>query len=91
MPVTDALRRGLAVDAFVIVTDNETWSGDRCPVQALDRYRRQAGIPAKLVVIALGADRYSLTDPDDAYQLNVAGFDATVPQVVSNFVRGRFP
>jgi 60 kDa SS-A/Ro ribonucleoprotein len=86
LPMQDALERGLAVDAFVIVTDSETWAGDRHPVQALDRYRRATGIAARMVVIAMAANGYSIADPNDALQMDVAGFDATVPQVVAEFV-----
>jgi 60 kDa SS-A/Ro ribonucleoprotein len=88
LPMQDALERGLVVDAFVIVTDSETWAGDRHPVQALHRYRRTTGIAAKLVVIAMAANGYSIADPNDALQMDVAGFDASVPQVVADFVRG---
>jgi 60 kDa SS-A/Ro ribonucleoprotein len=86
LPMQDALKRGLAVDAFVIVTDSETWAGDRHPVQALQRYRRSTGIAAKLVVIAMAANGYSIADPNDALQMDVAGFDASVPGVVAQFV-----
>ncbi|MBZ5608367.1 MAG: TROVE domain-containing protein [Acidobacteriia bacterium] len=91
LPMRDALERGLAVDAFVIVTGNPAWSRDRDPVQALERYRRQTGIAAKLVVIAMAANQCSIADPNDAFQMDVAGFDASVPQVVSNFIRSRLP
>ena len=89
LPMRDALDRKLAVDAFVIVTDNETWAGDRHPVQALERYRRSSGIAAKLVVIAMAANGYSIADPEDAFQMDVAGFDASVPEVVAGFLKGR--
>jgi 60 kDa SS-A/Ro ribonucleoprotein len=89
LPIRDALERGLAVDAFVILTDSETWAGDMHPVQALDRYRRATGIPAKLVVIAMAANGYSIADPDDAFQMDVAGFDASVPALVTEFILGR--
>ncbi len=89
LPMVDALKRGLAVDAFVIVTDDENWAGQQHPAQALDRYRRTTGIAAKLVVIAMAAERCSIANPDDAFQMDVAGFDASVPAVVSNFIRGR--
>jgi 60 kDa SS-A/Ro ribonucleoprotein len=89
LPMMDALDRQLAVDAFVIITDNETWTGEQHPAQALDRYRRQTGIAARLVVIAMAAGECSIADPNDAYQMNVAGFDASVPAVVSDFIRGR--
>ena len=89
LPMQDALERALPVDAFVLVTDNETWAGDRHPVQALDRYRRNTGIAAKMVVIAMAANGFSIADPNDALQMDVAGFDASVPEVVAEFVKGR--
>lgn len=87
LPMRDALRRNLAVDAFVIMTDNETWSGDRHPVQALEAYRKATGIAAKLVVIAMAASSCSIADPNDAFQMDVAGFDGSVPEVVSGFIK----
>lgn len=87
LPMRDALRRNLAVDAFVIMTDNETWSGDRHPVQALDAYRKATGIAAKLVVIAMAANSNSIADPNDAFQMDIAGFDASVPEVVTAFIK----
>jgi 60 kDa SS-A/Ro ribonucleoprotein len=89
LPMQDALDRKLAIDAFMIVTDNETWAGDKHPVQALERYRRTTGIAAKLVVIAMAANAYSIADPNDAFQMDVAGFDASVPQVVAEFINSR--
>ena len=91
LPMLDALKRGLLVDAFVIVTDDETWAGDQHPAQALERYRRLTGIAARLVVIAMSAARTSTVDANDAFQLEVAGFDRSVPELVSDFIRGRFP
>ncbi len=88
LPIRDVLERGLAVDAFVIVTGNETWVGEGHPAEAIEHYRRATGIAAKLVVIAMAAERCSIADPNDALQLDVAGFDASVPGVVTNFIRG---
>jgi 60 kDa SS-A/Ro ribonucleoprotein len=86
LPFEDALNRSLPIDAFVLMTDSETWAGERHPVQALVQYRKASGIAAKLVVIAMAANRFSIADPNDALQLDVVGFDASVPGVVSNFV-----
>lgn len=83
LPMRDAEDRGLAVDAFVIVTANR--GNVR---QALERYRRSSGIAAKLVVIAMHSEVCNATDPDDALQLGMAGFDASVPRVVEEFLRG---
>lgn len=89
LPMEDALARNLAVDAFVILTDNETWAGERHPAQALERYRRATGIPARLAVIAMAANAYSIADPEDAFQMDAAGFDASVPQVLAEFLKSR--
>ena len=89
LPIHDALDRGLAVDAFVILTDNETWSGDEHPVPALEEYRKTTGINAKLAVIAMAANQYGIVDPTDASQMNIVGFDATVPAVLMQFITGR--
>jgi 60 kDa SS-A/Ro ribonucleoprotein len=87
LAIQDALERDLPVDTFVIVTDSETWSGDCDPGRAILAYREKTGITAKLAVIAMTADTYSTADPSDPLQIAVAGFDATVPVVVSNFIR----
>jgi len=83
LAMRDAENRGLALDAFVIVTAN-------CPklTHSLERYRRSSGIAAKLVVIDPASETCYATDPDDAWQLGVVGFDASVPRVVAEFLRG---
>ena len=87
LPMEDALQRRLKVDAFLILTDSETWAGDQHPVQALDRYRQKTGIAARLIVVAMAANRYSIADPNDALQMDVVGFDTSVPGVIANFIR----
>lgn len=86
LPFTDALARGLEIDAFVLLTDSETWAGRAHPVQALAEYRRVTGLPAKLAVLATAANRYSIADPLDIHQLDVAGFDASVPSILREFL-----
>lgn len=86
LPMLWALGRKQAFDAFVIYTDNESWAGRVHPDQALNQYRQKMGIPAKLVACAMTADRYSVANPDDTGQLDVVGFDAATPNVISNFI-----
>jgi 60 kDa SS-A/Ro ribonucleoprotein len=43
------------------------------------------GIAAKLVVVAMASNGFSVADPDDAGMLDVVGFDAATPQVISDF------
>ena len=84
--IEDALDRGLTVDAFVVVTDQEK-AGQEQPSRVLERYRRAIGLAAKLVVIAMAAEQCEMTDPNDALQMSVAGFDASVPEIVEQFLR----
>jgi 60 kDa SS-A/Ro ribonucleoprotein len=85
LPILYALREKLEVDAFVIYTDNESWSGPVHVHQALRRYRNETGIDAKLIVVALSATEFSVADPSDAGSLNCVGFDGALPQVISSF------
>jgi len=88
-PMLWALANGVKADAFVVYTDSETWYGQVHPVQALQEYRRQTGIPAKLVVVGMVANRFSVADPHDAGMLDVVGFDTAVPQLMADFISNR--
>jgi 60 kDa SS-A/Ro ribonucleoprotein len=86
-PMLYALERGLTVDAFVVYTDSETWAGSIHPVQALRHYREMTSIAAKLVVVGMVSNGFSIADPDDAGMLDVVGFDAATPAVIADFIR----
>jgi 60 kDa SS-A/Ro ribonucleoprotein len=85
LPMKWALKRKLAVDVFVVYTDSETWAGTPHPAQALRMYRDEMGIPAKMIVVGMTSNGFSIADPDDAGMLDVVGFDTAVPQVMSDF------
>jgi 60 kDa SS-A/Ro ribonucleoprotein len=87
LPMVWALKNRVAADVFVVYTDSETWAGNIHPVQALRRYREGMGIPAKLVVVGMTSNGFSIADPDDAGMLDVVGFDASTPQMISDFAR----
>jgi 60 kDa SS-A/Ro ribonucleoprotein len=86
LPMVEALRHRWAIDIFVIFTDNETWAGDVHPAQALRQYRERMGIAAKLVVVAMTSNGFTIADPDDGGMLDVVGFDAATPSVMSDFI-----
>jgi len=88
LPMLHALTQGLKVDAFVVYTDSETWAGQIHPVQALRQYRERTGIAAKLVVVGMVSNGFSIADPADAGMLDVVGFDTAAPAVIADFVRG---
>lgn len=88
VPVRYALDRKLEVDAFVILTDSETWAGKQHPVQALYQYRKRINPHAKLAVMAATANGGTVCDPADPLAFGVAGFDAAAPALVMDFIRG---
>lgn len=88
LPMVHALKEGLLIDTFVVLTDNETWAGSIHPHQALAEYRRKTGIDARLVVVAMTATEFSIADPADPGMLDVSGFDAAVPSLLASFSRG---
>ncbi|MBV9219642.1 MAG: TROVE domain-containing protein [Methylobacteriaceae bacterium] len=88
LPMLYAIERKLAVDAFVVYTDSETWAGKVHPVEALRRYRSETGVAAKLVVVGMVANGFSIADPSDSGTLDVVGFDAAAPAVIADFLRG---
>ena len=87
LPMLWAQARKVAVDTFVIYTDSETWVGGIHPVQALRQYRASTGIAAKLVVVGMVANGFTIADPDDAGMLDVVGFDTATPPIINDFAR----
>ena len=86
LPMRWARATKTRVDAFVIYTDNESWAGEVHVDQAQADYRQAMGIPARLVAVAMSADRYSVANPADAGQMDVVGFDAAAPRVIRDFI-----
>jgi 60 kDa SS-A/Ro ribonucleoprotein len=88
LPMLYAQKLGRAIDTFVIYTDSETWAGDVHPVQALRAYRQASGIDARLVVVGIVSNGFSIADPADRGMLDVVGFDTATPQLIADFARG---
>jgi 60 kDa SS-A/Ro ribonucleoprotein len=88
LPMVWALKNRVEIDTFQVYTDNETFYGSIHPHQALREYREKMGIPAKIVVVAMTANGSTIADPSDPGQLDVSGFDSTVPTLLSDFSRG---
>ena len=88
LPMLYAQAARREIDTFVIYTDSETWAGDIHPVQALRDYRHASGINARLVVVGMVSNGFSIADPADPGMLDVVGFDTATPQLIADFVRG---
>jgi 60 kDa SS-A/Ro ribonucleoprotein len=87
LPMVEAQKHRWPVELFVVYTDNETWAGDIHPAEALRRYRDATGIAAKLVVVAMASNGFTIADPGDAGMLDVVGFDAATPALIADFAR----
>ena len=85
LPMLHAMEMKMNVDCFIILTDSETWVGNTHPVETLRQYRRKSGIPAKLVVVGMVSNEFSIADPDDAGMMDVVGFDSAVPELITDF------
>jgi 60 kDa SS-A/Ro ribonucleoprotein len=88
LPMLYALHREREIDTFLIFTDSETWAGNVHPAQALADYRRASGIDARLVVVAMVSNGFSIADANDPGMLDVVGMDTATPQLISDFARG---
>jgi len=89
LPMLYAQAQEKEIDTFVIFTDSETWAGsDIHPAQALQEYRRASGIAARLVVVGMVSNKFSIANPKDPGMLDVVGFDTATPQLISDFARG---
>jgi 60 kDa SS-A/Ro ribonucleoprotein len=88
-PMIYADKHKMDIDAFVTITDNETWAGSIHASQALKNYRRNHNKPeARQIVMGMTATPFTIADPQDAYSLDIVGFDSNVPSLISDFIRG---
>ena len=88
LPMIWARENKIEVDVFAVYTDSETWFGKVHPVKALQQYRDAMGRPARLIVVGMVANKFSIADPDDGGMLDVVGFDTSAPGLMREFVMG---
>lgn len=84
-----ATRNKIAVDTFVIITDNETNQGRFKPFQALKQYRQKTGIDARVAVLGVASTDFTVADPTDRGMMDFVGFDSNAPKALADFSAGR--
>lgn len=87
LPMLHAAKNKADVDCFVVYTDNETWAGNIHPHIALEKYRQACGHDAKLIVVGMTSNGFTIANPSDAGMLDVVGFDTATPQLMSDFAK----
>ncbi len=85
LPIVDALNSKAERDAFIVLTDSETWAGHIHPSAALKQYRSVSS-RAKLCVVGMVSNGFSIADPNDGGMMDVVGFDTATPNLISDFV-----
>lgn len=90
LPAKWAKDMGKDFDTITIWTDNETWDGGRHPFQRLQDYRQTVGHAVRQCVVGLTATECSIADPNDPHSVDLVGFDAALPNLISSFSRGDF-
>lgn len=70
------------VDTFVTITDNEVNCGVH-PAQALRSYRNASGKHSASVIVGTEMSEFTIADPKDPRQLDIAGFDSAAPQLIA--------
>lgn len=87
LPFVWAKEQKLKFEAVITFTDNETWHGSVHPVQALKEYRQYSGLSTKSIIAAMTSTGFTVADPNDENSLDVVGLDASIPTLISNFIR----
>ena len=56
----------------------------------MKQYRQKMNSPhAKLIVVGMQSNGFTIADPNDKSMLDVVGFDSAAPQVMSLFAEGQ--
>lgn len=87
LPFAYARAQQLALDGVLVLTDGETWAGRTHPSQELAAYRQLVNPGARCVVASMTAVGHTIADPRGEGVLQIAGFDASLPQVALGFIR----
>ncbi|XP_071947440.1 RNA-binding protein RO60-like [Antedon mediterranea] len=95
-PMEYAMLHNIPVDVFIIYTDSETCVGNVHPCQALQNYRHKLCmfkndptlLKAKLIVVAMTSNGFTIADPTDPGMLDIVGFDSNAPTIMNEFALG---
>ena len=74
-------------DAIIILTDSETWAGNRHAADVLTSYRKNVNRDVKVIEVALAANSSSVLPPDDPNLLRVVGFDGSVTEIINEYLK----
>ena len=85
--IKTALERRIKVDVFIILTDNDCGYGEH-PHKVLADYQRIMQIPARVVVIGMVSNKFTVAEPGNACMMDIVGFDTATPEIIREFALG---
>ena len=83
--IQKAIKDKVKYDAFIVLTDNDVNSG-RHSQQLLETYRATVNPKAKLIVVGMTANNFSISSPDDVLSMDIAGMDAGIMTAIEKFI-----
>jgi len=89
LPFIWAKAKKMDFDAVIVITDNETWAGDKHVDVAKAEFAKSVGHAVKLIVVGATATPFTIGDPNDPDVLNIAGFDGSIATLVTDFALGK--
>lgn len=89
-PLAYLQQNRIDVDAIVTYTDNVTWAGNHHVVGRYKELVQKLAHPVRLINCATSAHSTTDVDPTNSDMFEMAGFDASGPRIVSEFIRGGF-
>lgn len=87
IPFGWAAQKNKTFDLFVSFTDSETWAGVRHPIKHFEEYKRRFNPNAKAINVCMASNRFTTLPSNDGSVLEVVGFDASVPELISTFAK----
>lgn len=89
LPFVYALKNNITFDAFVTLTDNETWAGIRSPLARMQQYTSTVNSDAKFLNMAFTANSVTDIDPKANNMMEMCGIDTSFPVIMNRFVDGK--
>lgn len=87
-PIQWAMESKYKYDAFVIMTDDQTWAGKEHVDVVFDRYQRTVHPNAKLILVSFVANRITQVEMGNPSIFRIVGLDADTPRLISDFING---
>ncbi|MBZ0296918.1 MAG: TROVE domain-containing protein [Anaerolineae bacterium] len=88
LPVAWAQQARDPFDGIVILTDNQTWYGDKHPYVAFRDYQAKKNPAARLATVQMCNNSHTIVTPEDPTSMDFVGFDTALHPALAQFMQG---